>query len=105
MVGFDYEQVINNDITPTERRDMYREGGCYFITSRILIVDLLDNTLDPSICHGLLVFDAHKISETSIESFIIRVYRENNRTGRHPSHPPDRARHRPGQAPFIHLYS
>lgn len=39
---------------------MYEEGGCHFITSRILIVDLLDNTLDSQRVKGLLIYDAHR---------------------------------------------
>jgi ERCC4-type nuclease len=74
-------KVINNEVTPQERIEMYAEGGCYFITTRILIVDLLDQTLDPVRISGLLIYDAHRISETSIESFVLRVFRDNNRTG------------------------
>jgi DNA excision repair protein ERCC-4 len=44
-------------------------------------VDLLDDKLDASRITGLLIYNAHKISETSIESFIIRVYSERNRAG------------------------
>lgn len=39
---------------------MYEEGGCFFITTRILIVDLLDGTLDPLRISGLLIYDAHR---------------------------------------------
>lgn len=74
-------EVINNEVNAAERADLYLLGGCYFITSRILIVDLLDNKLDASKITGLLIYNAHRISESSIESFIVRVFRERNRTG------------------------
>lgn len=53
-------QVINSDVNSQERSDMYNLGGCYFITSRILIVDLLDNKLDASKVSGLLIYNAHR---------------------------------------------
>lgn len=55
-----FSQVINNEVTPQERIEMYAEGGCYFITTRILIVDLLDQTLDPVRISGFLIYDAHR---------------------------------------------
>jgi DNA excision repair protein ERCC-4 len=60
---------------------MYLEGGCLFVTSRILIVDLLDEKIDPKKIKGLLIYNAHRISETSVESFIIRVFKQGHRNG------------------------
>jgi DNA excision repair protein ERCC-4 len=96
-------QVINNEVTAQDRIEKYMQGGCYIITSRILIVDLLDNKVDANSISGLLVYNAHRlaipylcisptspytsipsfrrISETSVESFIIKVFRERNRLG------------------------
>lgn len=53
-------KIIDNEVNSQERGDMYNEGGCFFITSRILIVDLLDNKIDPELITGLLIFNAHK---------------------------------------------
>lgn len=53
-------QNINNEVNSQERSDMYAEGGCYFITSRILIVDLLDNKVNPLRISGLLIYNAHR---------------------------------------------
>jgi hypothetical protein len=36
------------------------QGGCYIITSRILIVDLLDSKVDAQSIFGLLVYNAHR---------------------------------------------
>jgi DNA excision repair protein ERCC-4 len=95
-------KVITSDISVQERMGMYSEGGCFIITSRIMIVDLLDKKLDAKSISGLLIYDAHRyaactiisvltyntyyyrcsrIIDTSMEAFIIRVYRENNRVG------------------------
>ena len=40
---------------------MYKEGGCYFITSRILIVDMLDNKIDIPLISGFLIYNAHRL--------------------------------------------
>jgi ERCC4-related helicase len=55
-------QVINNEVSSQERIERYALGGCFLITSRILIVDLLDDRVDARRVSGLLVFDAHRIS-------------------------------------------
>jgi len=60
---------------------MYAEGGCFIITSRIMIVDLLTSKVDILKICGFLVNDAHKVTETSMESFILRIYRQKNRSG------------------------
>ena len=58
-----------------DRREMYHNGGCFICTSRILIVDLLDGKLDPRQIHGILVPDAHEVTEGGVESFILRKFR------------------------------
>ena len=64
-----------------ERISFYSKGGAYFITSRILIVDLLNQRLDPLDISGILLLRAHLVTESSIEAFIIRLYRSVNRKG------------------------
>ena len=66
-------KVITNEQHTQDRPEMYALGGCFLVTSRIMIVDLLDGKLDPKLVTGILVPAAHKISDTSLESFIIRV--------------------------------
>jgi DNA excision repair protein ERCC-4 len=51
------------------------QGGCLLVTSRILIVDLLDGKLEPHRITGFVVNQAHKVSDTSTEAFIVRIYR------------------------------
>lgn len=52
-----------------------RQGGCYLITSRILIVDLLSGRLDARSVTGMIVNQADKVTEASTEAFIVRKYR------------------------------
>jgi DNA excision repair protein ERCC-4 len=60
---------------------MYARGGIFSITSRILVVDLLTNLLDPETITGLIVLHADRIVATSLEAFILRIYRQRNKGG------------------------
>lgn len=48
------------------------------MTSRILIVDLLSNRVQASSIAGLILLNAHTLSETSTEAFIVRILRSGN---------------------------
>ncbi|KAG2763845.1 hypothetical protein PC129_g5744 [Phytophthora cactorum] len=74
-------RVVDARNNLNERQQMYKRGGVFFVTARILVVDLLSNHVDPGLISGLLVNDAHHVTETSIEAFILRLYRERNREG------------------------
>ncbi len=73
--------MITSDILSQERSAMYEEGGCIFLTSRIAIHDLLKNVVNISAIAGILVYNAHQIYETSLEEFIIRVFKNSNPNG------------------------
>jgi hypothetical protein len=53
-------KIITADIPSNDRADLYSFGGCFIVTSRILIVDLLDGKLDPRIVDGILIPNAHR---------------------------------------------
>ncbi|PYI03488.1 DNA repair protein [Aspergillus sclerotiicarbonarius CBS 121057] len=75
-------KVINTDrATVPMREKIYAQGGILSVTSRILVVDFLSKLLDPEKVTGMIVLHADKIVATSIEAFIIRVYREHNKRG------------------------
>lgn len=74
-------RAIDAKSSANERTQLYKNGGCFIITSRILVVDILNKVIDAKMVTGMLVHDAHRVSETSIEAFIIRLYREHNRDG------------------------
>ncbi|KAL3422310.1 DNA repair protein [Phlyctema vagabunda] len=74
--------VVNTDMMTVGRREkMYAKGGIFSITSRILVVDLLTSLLDPETITGLVVLHADKIVATSLEAFILRIYRQRNKAG------------------------
>ena len=75
-------RIINTDkATVPMREKLYSQGGVLSITSRILVVDFLSKLLDPETVTGLVVLHAENIVATSIEAFIIRIYRQFNKIG------------------------
>ncbi|RMD42918.1 hypothetical protein DV735_g2197, partial [Chaetothyriales sp. CBS 134920] len=75
-------RVVNTDkATVSAREKIYSEGGVVSVTSRILVVDLLSKLLDPETVTGLIVLHAERVVTTSIEAFIVRIYRQFNKIG------------------------
>lgn len=74
--------VVNTDFTSVGSREkMYAAGGIFSITSRILIVDMLTGLLNPETITGMVVLHADRVVATSLEAFIIRIYRQKNKAG------------------------
>ncbi|ESO97764.1 hypothetical protein LOTGIDRAFT_104289 [Lottia gigantea] len=74
-------KVITNEINANTRHSTYLQGGVVFVTSRILVVDLLTDRVPVDQISGILVYKAHKIIESCQEAFILRLYRQKNKTG------------------------
>ncbi|KAM0712182.1 hypothetical protein Q7P37_011276 [Cladosporium fusiforme] len=75
-------RLVNTDVMSVGTREkMYAGGGIFSITSRILIVDFLSGLLKPETVTGLIALHAERISTTSLEAFIIRIYRQKNKKG------------------------
>jgi DNA excision repair protein ERCC-4 len=74
--------VVNTDVMSVGTREkMYTQGGIFSITSRILVVDILTSLLDPETITGVVVLHADKVIATSLEAFILRIYRQKNKAG------------------------
>lgn len=74
--------LVKTDLTNVAaREDLYSRGGVLTITSQILVVDLLSQLLEPASITGMIVLHAERINATSLEAFIIRLYRQKNKTG------------------------
>jgi len=74
--------VVNTDLMSVGTREkMYSNGGIFSITSRILVVDLLTSLLDPETITGIIVLHADRVVATSLEAFILRIYRQKNKPG------------------------
>ncbi|ROW13829.1 hypothetical protein VPNG_03602 [Cytospora leucostoma] len=74
--------VVNTDYTNVGAREkMYASGGIFSITSRILVVDLLTGLLNVENITGMLVLHADRVVATSLEAFVLRIYRQKNKVG------------------------
>ncbi|XP_069036755.1 DNA repair endonuclease XPF [Lepisosteus oculatus] len=74
-------RTVTSEVPSGERLDVYTRGGVLFVTSRILVVDFLTDKIPASLITGILVYRAHKIIESCQEAFILRLYRQKNKTG------------------------
>ncbi|KAL7271536.1 DNA repair protein RAD16 [Rhizina undulata] len=75
-------RVVNTDaMTVGTREKLYAKGGIFAITNRILVVDLLTSLLDPETITGIIVLHAERAVATSLEAFILRIYRQRNSKG------------------------
>ncbi|KAL2233074.1 UNVERIFIED_CONTAM: DNA repair endonuclease UVH1 [Sesamum indicum] len=71
---------ITADLLLHNRLSLYTSGGIFFITARILIVDLLTQRLPTTSVAGIILLNAHSLSDTSTEAFIVRILRSSNRS-------------------------
>ncbi|XP_068439369.1 DNA repair endonuclease XPF [Clinocottus analis] len=74
-------RTVTSDVNSTERYNVYTDGGVLFVTSRILVVDFLTDRVPAHLISGILVYRAHKIIESCQEAFILRLFRQKNKTG------------------------
>ncbi|KAI5476750.1 DNA repair protein rad16 [Pseudohyphozyma bogoriensis] len=74
-------QVIGYEKPAADRQSLYKSGGLISVTSRILVVDMLNGAIPVALIAGLVVLHAEDVTPTSIEAFVIRIYRNMNKTG------------------------
>uniref|UniRef100_A0A8C4QG17 DNA repair endonuclease XPF n=1 Tax=Eptatretus burgeri TaxID=7764 RepID=A0A8C4QG17_EPTBU len=80
--GVEYlPKIVTTEIPGSERKDLYKEGGVLFVTSRILVVDFLTDRVPANLVTGILVYKAHKIMDSCLEAFVLRLYRQKNKQG------------------------
>lgn len=71
--------VTTDLMTVGTREQLYARGGVFSITSRILVVDFLSGLLSPEKVTGIVVLHAERVSATSTEAFIFRIFRQQNK--------------------------
>ncbi|KAJ7236893.1 hypothetical protein B0H12DRAFT_1256169 [Mycena haematopus] len=74
-------RVVGYEIGSKERPAMYKKGGLFSVTSRILVVDMLQGDIPTDRITGMLVLHAERVTPLVLEAFIVRLYREKNKTG------------------------
>ncbi|PWN52772.1 hypothetical protein IE53DRAFT_311477 [Violaceomyces palustris] len=73
-------RVIHHEMSSKQsRQEIYLSGGILSVTSRILVVDMLSKRIPTDLITGLVVLHAEKVSPTSVEAFIFRIYRQENK--------------------------
>jgi DNA excision repair protein ERCC-4 len=63
------------------RQELYLSGGLLSVTSQILVTDMLTKKIPTDIITGLIFLHAERITPTCVESFIARIYRQENKEG------------------------
>ena len=74
-------QVVTSEISTQERQKLYANGGVFFASSRILVMDFLVDRVPVHLVSGILVNKAHKMSDACQECFIMRLFRQKNKDG------------------------
>ncbi|GAB5354577.1 hypothetical protein AAMO2058_000130700 [Amorphochlora amoebiformis] len=72
-------QAITSDISVSDRQKLFLAGGCFSVTNRIAIVDLLNDLIPVDLISGLIIDKAHRVRDNSTEAFIIRVYKSKSK--------------------------
>ncbi|KAL7411126.1 hypothetical protein BDY24DRAFT_417461 [Mrakia frigida] len=74
-------RILSFEMPGKERRALFHAGGLISATSRILLIDMLTKNIPTEMISGLVVLHAEKVTITSMEAFIVRLYRESNHDG------------------------
>ncbi|CAH8633632.1 unnamed protein product [Schistosoma guineensis] len=70
--------IITAEVNNKEREAIYKRGGVVFVSSRILVVDLLMERMPATLVSGVLILRAHELHEACQDSFAIQLLRERN---------------------------
>lgn len=73
--------IHESSTNAAERERVYLLGGIQFISTRVLVVDLLKNRIPIELITGIFVVKAHEIIESCQEAFALRLYRQRNKSG------------------------
>lgn len=74
-------RAIHHEMPAKQRSELYLSGGIMSVTSRILVVDMLSKRIPTNLITGLVILHAEKVTPTSVEAFIARIYRQENHDG------------------------
>jgi hypothetical protein len=70
---------VTAEMTVPERLTLYQTVKQLCVTTRIIVVDLLTERLPLQQIAGLLILNAHRVTEQSGEGFAVRLLREGNK--------------------------
>ncbi|KAI0978475.1 hypothetical protein GJ496_001474 [Pomphorhynchus laevis] len=73
--------ILDSSSSVSQRNSLYNKGGIFLVTMRILVTDMLSSNIPCEQLTGILVHNAQHICECNQERFVLRMYRERNKTG------------------------
>lgn len=74
-------RIVDYEMSKKDRQLLYKKGGLISVTSRILVVDLLQKDIPVELITGMVILHAEKVTPTSLESFVVRLFRKENKDG------------------------
>lgn len=74
-------RIVGFETGKKERQELYKKGGLLAVTSQILTVDMLTAEIPTHFITGLVMLHAERVSPSSSDAFIARLYREKNKKG------------------------
>eukprot|EP00210_Caulerpa_lentillifera_P001178 g1134.t1 len=72
---------ITTSVLSNERRKLYSNERCCFVTTRILVVDFLSSKLQTTAVAGLVIMNAQRITDDSGEAFVVRLFKKGHPIG------------------------
>lgn len=72
---------VTNEVSSAGRLDLYRSKPCLFVTTRILVVDMLNARIQGQHIAGMVIMNAHRVTDSSGEAFAVRLFRMANKHG------------------------
>ncbi|TID29397.1 hypothetical protein CANINC_001971 [Pichia inconspicua] len=76
-----FSSILGDAGTVDRRRKLYAGGGIVSISNRVLVTDILSHVINPSAITGLVILHAEKISQYSMDRFVVNLYRKGNQWG------------------------
>lgn len=73
-----YIKRIKPDQTIKDRCRIYGKGGVIILSARVLLMDLLHSRIPVPLITGIMIQDAHKVSEHGMEAFCLYLLRKQN---------------------------
>lgn len=72
---------VTNEVSAAGRIDLYRSKPCLFVTTRILVVDMLNARIQGQHIAGMVIMNSHRVTDASGEAFAVRLFRMANKRG------------------------
>jgi DNA excision repair protein ERCC-4 len=73
-----YINRIRSDHSIKERSRIYGRGGFIMLSARVFLMDLLHSRIPIPLVTGVMIQDAHKVSEHGMEAFCLYLLRKQN---------------------------